>query len=76
VPRHEAHFQSAGGQSQTPRGSSVRLGMPEPARRLGRESAPLGRHGGASRLVRVAIDEMAPLIEKIVDLGVNGAEFM
>jgi hypothetical protein len=48
--------------------------MPEPARRSGRESAPLGRHGGASRLVRVAIDEMAPLT-RIVNVPMIEYEF-
>ncbi len=42
-----------------------------PKRRLGREGAPLGQRGGASLLVNLAGDEMALLIEMVVDLGMN-----
>ncbi len=42
-----------------------------PKRRLGREGAPLGQRGGAPLFVNLAGDEMALLIEKIVDLGMN-----
>ena len=42
-----------------------------PKRRLGREGAPLGQRGGASLFVNLAGDEMALLIEMVVDLGMN-----
>ena len=38
---------------------------------LGRKSAPFGQCGRASLLVDLAGDEMALLIEMVVDLGVN-----
>ena len=40
-------------------------------RRLGREGAPLGQRDGAPLFVDLAGDEMALLIEMVVDLGVN-----
>ena len=40
-------------------------------RRLGREGAPLGQRGGAPLFVSLAGDEMALLIEMVVDLGMN-----
>ena len=40
-------------------------------RRLGREGAPLGQRGGAPLFVNLAGDEMALLIEMVVDLGMN-----
>ena len=40
-------------------------------RRLGREGAPLGQRGGAPLFVNPAGDEMALLIEMVVDLGMN-----
>ena len=42
-----------------------------PKRRLGREGAPLGHRGGAPLFVNLAGDEMALLIEMVVDLGMN-----
>ena len=39
--------------------------------RLGHKSVPLGQCGRASVLVNVTGDEMALLIEMVVDLGVN-----
>ena len=42
-----------------------------PERRLGREGAPLGQRGGAPLFVNLAGDEMALLIEMVVDLGMN-----
>ena len=42
-----------------------------PKRRLGREGAPLGQRGGAPLFVDLAGDEMALLIEMVVDLGMN-----
>ena len=42
-----------------------------PKRRLGREDAPLGQRGGAPLFVNLAGDEMALLIEMVVDLGMN-----
>ena len=42
-----------------------------PKRRLGREGAPLGQRGGAPLFVNLAGDEMAPLIEMVVELGMN-----
>ena len=42
-----------------------------PKRRLGREGAPLGQRGGAPLFVNLAGDEMALLIEMVVDLGMN-----
>ena len=39
--------------------------------RLGHKSMPLGQCGRASVLVNVTGDEMALLIEMVVDLGVN-----
>ena len=42
-----------------------------PKRRLGREGAPLGQRGGAPLFVILAGDEMALLIEMVVDLGMN-----
>ena len=42
-----------------------------PKRRLGREGAPLGQRGGAPLFVSLAGDEMALLIEMVVDLGMN-----
>ena len=47
-----------------------------PKRRLGREGAPLGQRGGAPLFVDLAGDEMALLIEMVVDLGMNWAEFL
>ena len=47
-----------------------------PKRRLGREGAPLGQRGGAPLFVSLAGDEMALLIEMVVDLGMNRAEFL
>ncbi len=44
---------------------------PRPKRPLGRESAPLGQCAGSSLFVDLASDEMALLIEVVVDLGVN-----
>ena len=38
---------------------------------LGREGAPLGQRGGAPLFVKLAGDEMALLIEMVVDLGMN-----
>src|SRR5208337_703620 len=49
---------------------------PEPTRPLGREGAPLGQCRRASLLVDLAGDEMALLIEMVVDLGVNRAELL
>ena len=48
--------------------SPVDLG---PKRRLGRDGAPLGQRGGAPLFVNLAGDEMALLIEMVVDLGMN-----
>ena len=42
-----------------------------PKRRLGCEGAPLGQRGGAPLFVDLAGDEMALLIEMVVDLGMN-----
>jgi len=42
-----------------------------PKRRLGREGAPIGQRGGAPLFVNLAGDEMALLIEMVVDLGMN-----
>ena len=43
-----------------------------PERRdAGREGAPLGQRGGAPLFVNLAGDEMALLIEMVVDLGMN-----
>ena len=42
-----------------------------PKRRLGREGAPLGQRGGAPLFVSLAGDEMALLIEMVVDVGMN-----
>ena len=42
-----------------------------PKRRLGREGAPLGQRGGAPLFVNLAGDEMALLIEMVVELGMN-----
>ena len=42
-----------------------------PKRRFGREGAPLGQRGGAPLFVNLAGDEMALLIEMVVDLGMN-----
>jgi putative transposase len=44
--------------------------------RLGGESAPLGQRVRASLFENVAADEMALLIEVVVNLGVNRAEFL
>src|SRR5208337_5112189 len=49
---------------------------PEPTRPLGREGAPLGQCRRASLLVDLTGDEMALLIEMVVDLGVNRAELL
>src|SRR5208337_727040 len=49
---------------------------PEPTRPLGREGAPLGQCRRASLLVDLAGDDMALLIEMVVDLGVNRAELL
>jgi hypothetical protein len=40
-------------------------------RNSSREGAPLGQCGGASLLVDLAGDEMALVVEMVVDLGVN-----
>ena len=45
--------------------------MPRPKRRLGGEGAPLGQRGRAPLFVDLAGDEMALLIEMVVDLGMN-----
>ena len=50
---------------------SRRGGTGRPKRRLGREGAPLGQRGGAPLFVSLAGDEMALLIEMVVDLGMN-----
>ena len=50
--------------------------VPKPKQRLGHDSAPLGQRGGASLFVNVARDEMALLIEMIVNLGVYRAELL
>ena len=42
-----------------------------PKRPLSRESAPLGQCAGSSLFVDLASDEMALLIEVVVDLGMN-----
>ena len=44
---------------------------PRPKRPLGRESAPLGQCAGSSLFVDLASDEMALLMEVVVDLGMN-----
>jgi hypothetical protein len=44
---------------------------PNPGASLGNESAPLGQRGRTSVLVNYAGDEMALLIEMVVDLRVN-----
>jgi hypothetical protein len=44
---------------------------PRPKRPLGRESAPLGQCAGSSLFVDLASDEMALLIEVVMDLGMN-----
>ena len=49
----------------------VGLSKRRPKRRLGREGAPLGQRGGAPLFVNLAGDEMALLIEMVVDLGMN-----
>jgi hypothetical protein len=56
------------------RATAGRLRMAQHAQtqeRLGRESAPLGQRGGAPLFVDLAGDEMALLIEMVVDLGMN-----
>ena len=49
----------------------VGLSKRRPKLRLGREGAPLGQRGGAPLFVNLAGDEMALLIEMVVDLGMN-----
>ena len=50
----------------------LRVAQHAPRKRyLSREGAPLGQCGRASLLVNLAGDEMALLIEMVVDLGVN-----
>jgi hypothetical protein len=44
---------------------------PRPKRPLRCEDAPLGQRAGSSLFVNLAGDEMALLIEMVVDLGVN-----
>ena len=44
---------------------------PRPKRPLGREGAPLGQRAGSSLFVNLASDEMALLIEMVVDLSMN-----
>ena len=53
------------------RSSAHGAARPGPKRPLGREGAPFGQCGRASLLVDLAGDEMALLIEMVVDLGVN-----
>ena len=48
---------------------------PRPKRPLGRESAPLGECAGSSLFVDLASDEMALLIEVVVDLGMKAAPY-
>ena len=50
--------------------------MPKPKRLLGRESAPFGQRIHASLFVDFAGDEMTFLVEMIVDLSINRAEFL
>ena len=45
-------------------------------RHLSREGAPLGQRGRTSLFENVAGDEMALLVEMVVELGVNRAEFL
>ena len=42
-----------------------------PKRSLGREGAPLGQRAGSPLFVNLASDEMALLIEMVVDLSMN-----
>ena len=53
------------------RSSALGAARADPKRRLGREGAPLGQRGGAPLFVSLAGDEMALLIEMVVDLGMN-----
>ena len=46
---------------------------PHTQRPLGREGAPLGNRIGASLFVSLAGDEVALLIEMVVDLSMNGS---
>ena len=47
-----------------------------PSSHLNCEGAPLGQRGGAPLFVDLAGDEMALLIEMVMDLGMNCAEFL
>ncbi len=49
----------------------LRMAQPRPKRPLGREVAPLGQRAGSSLFVNFAGDEMALLIEMVVDLSMN-----
>ena len=68
-PREGGNGAADGGLCQS-NGRSSALGD-RPKRRPGREGAPLGQRGGAPLFVDLAGDEMALLIEMVVDLGMN-----
>ena len=57
--------------SEQRQGVCVGRSTRRPKWRLGREGAPLGQRGGAPLFVNLAGDEIALLIEMVVDLGMN-----
>ena len=57
------------------RSSTHGAARPDP-RPSGREGAPLGQRGGAPLFVNLAGDEMALLVEMVVDLGLSPASSM
>src|SRR5208337_4594750 len=58
------------------RSSTHGAARPDRSGHLGREGAPLGQRAGSSLFVNFAGDEMALLIEMVVDLSMNWAEFL
>ena len=76
IPSEKADFLLGGAVSRKRRVSNIWRSVPKPKQRLGRDSAPLGQRGRASLFVYFASDEMALLIEMIVDLGLNRAELL
>ena len=75
--RHQPHVvvvsgkHAAGLCQSNGRSSAYGVARPDLKRHSSREGAPLGQCGRASLLVNLAGDEMALLIEMVVDLGVN-----
>ena len=65
-----------GGVSRTATRLQFGANSPNPGLALARDRAPLSQGGRASLAVEISADEVAFLIEKVVDRAVDGSEFL